>query len=133
MENHLKSAHPLVALNRDVRAVIGGYIPTTVLRSISGDKHWFDSSCRKVYDAKQTDYHAWSKTLNTEHLGKFLLACAEAQRVYGAARKSHTLKHSTCSHKWWEILKGSIFGVKSSIPALRGPGVVWWWILLRKP
>ena len=30
---------------------------------------------------------------------------------------------STCSHKWWERLKGSIFGVKPFIPALREPGV----------
>ena len=32
------------------------------------------------------------------------------------------MKHSTCSHKWWETLKGSVFGAKPSIPALRGPG-----------
>ena len=32
-----------------------------------------------------------------------------------------TLKHSTCSHKWWETLKGPIFGVKPSIPLLRVP------------
>ena len=32
------------------------------------------------------------------------------------------LKHTTCSHKWNETLKGSIFGVQPSIPALRGPG-----------
>ena len=57
-----------------------------------------------------------------------MLARAEAQRVYGAARESHnertrnTLKHSTCSHQWWETLKGSIFGVKPSSPALKGPG-----------
>ena len=57
-----------------------------------------------------------------------MLARAEAQRDYGAARESHnertrnTLKHSTCSQKWWETLKDSIFGVKPSIPALRGPG-----------
>ena len=56
----------------------------------------------------------------------------EAQRVYGAGRKSlnestrNTLKHSTCSHKWRETLKGSIFGVKL-IPALtklRGDSMV---------
>ena len=57
-----------------------------------------------------------------------MLARAEAQRVYGAARESHnehtsdTLKHSICSHKWWEPLKGSIFGVKPSIPAFTRPG-----------
>ena len=56
-----------------------------------------------------------------------MLARAEAQRVYGAARESHnestrnTLKRSTCSHKWWETLKGSIFGGKPSSPALRRP------------
>ena len=33
----------------------------------------------------------------------------------------NTLKHSTCSHNWWETLKGTIFGVKSSIPGLREP------------
>ena len=46
-----------------------------------------------------------------------MLARAEAKSVYGAAMESHnertrnTLKHSTCSHKWWEALEGSIFGV----------------------
>ena len=38
--------------------------------------------------------------------------CAESQIVYDAARESHnertrnTMKHSTCSHKWWEIPNG---------------------------
>ena len=56
-----------------------------------------------------------------------MLACAKAQRVYGAARESHnehtrnTLKHSTCSHKWQETLKSKIFGENPSIPALGGP------------
>ena len=60
-----------------------------------------------------------------------MLARAEAQRAYGAARESHyectrnTLMHSTCSHKWWETRKGSIFGVKLNIPALRIPEVFW--------
>ena len=49
-------------------------------------------------------------------------------------KKRNTLKNSTCSHKWWETLKGLIFGAKHSVPALRGPlEVVWWWLLLRKP
>ena len=34
----------------------------------------------------------------------------------------NALMHSTCSHKWWETVKGSIFGVKPSIPPTRGPG-----------
>ena len=52
-------------------------------------------------------------------------------RVYDAARESHnersrnTLKHSTCSHKWCETLKCSVFGVKGALrrrvvaPAIR--------------
>ena len=42
------------------------------------------------------------------------LARAEVQMVYGAARELHnertrtTLKHSTCSHKWWETLKDDL-------------------------
>ena len=33
----------------------------------------------------------------------------------------NTLKHSTCSHKWWDTLTCAIFGVKLSIHALRRP------------
>ena len=62
------------------------------------------------------------------HWGRFVLARAEAQKVYGAATESHnertmnTLKYSICSLKWWEALLGSIFGVKPSILAFMGPG-----------
>ena len=68
------------------------------------------------------------KNTQCRSLGSFVLSRAEAQKVHGAARESdnectrNTLKHSTCPHKWREILKGSIFGVKLSISALRGPG-----------
>ena len=57
-----------------------------------------------------------------------MLARAEAQMIYGAARELHnertrnTLKHSTCSQKWWETLKCLILGAKPSILALKGPG-----------
>ena len=37
------------------------------------------------YDAKQTAYHAWCRARHASHWGKFVLARAEAQRVYGAA------------------------------------------------
>ena len=135
----MKSADPLVAFYRAIGEVIGRYDPTTFLSNRSGDNQWFDASCQRAYDAKQTVYHAWCRARNAEHRGQFALACAEAQRGYGAASESHnygarnTLKHSICSHKRWETLKGSILGVKPSIPALRGPEVVWWRLLLRKP
>ena len=100
----LKSAEPLVAFVRAIVEVIGRYVPTTVLRSRSGDEQWFDACYRRAYDAKQTTYHAWCRAGNAEHWGQFVLARAEAKRVYGAARESHneptrnTLKHSTYSH-----------------------------------
>ena len=49
----LKPVDPLVAFDR----AIGRYVPTTVLRSRSGVKQWFDVSCRIAYDPKQTAYH----------------------------------------------------------------------------
>ena len=96
--------NPLVAFVWAIGEVIGRYVPTTVLRSRSVDKQWFDDSCRRAYVAKQTAYLAWCRTCNAEHWGQFVLARAEAKRVYGAAKDSHnernmnTLQHSTCSH-----------------------------------
>ena len=54
----LKSADPLVAFDRAIGEVIGRYVPTTVLRSRSGDKQWFYASCLRAYDARQTAYRA---------------------------------------------------------------------------
>ena len=127
----LKSADPLVAFDRAICKVIVRYVPTTVLRSRPGDKQWFDSSCRRASDAKQTADRAWCRAWNAEHCGQFG-APSGAQRVYGAAMESNnegtrnTLNHSTCSHKWWKTLKGSIFGVKPSITDLlrHGGGLV---------
>ena len=124
----LKSADPLDAFNRAIGEVIGRLIPKTVLRGRSGDKQSFDASFQRDYDAKQTAYLAWCRARSADHRGRFVLARAEAKRFYAALWESHnerttnTLKQSTTSHKWWETLKGSIFGVNPSIPALRGPG-----------
>ena len=55
---------------------------TTVLRGKSGDKQWFDASCRKYYDAKQTAYHDWCRARSADHWGRFVHSRAEVQRVY---------------------------------------------------
>ena len=65
----LRSADQLVSFDRTIREVIGWYVPTTVLRSRSGDKQWFDASCRRAYDAKLTDYRALFKACNADHWG----------------------------------------------------------------
>ena len=97
----LKSADPLVAFDRAIGEVIGRYVPKTVLQSRSGDKQWFEASCQRAYDAKQTAYRAWCRAHNAEHWDQFVLVRAEAQRT------RNILKHYTCSHKWWETLKES--------------------------
>ena len=68
----LKSAEPLVAFDQGIGEVNGRYVPTTVLLSRSGDKQWFDASCWRAYDAKQTTYHAWCRAYNAEHWSQFM-------------------------------------------------------------
>ena len=67
-----------------------------------------------------------------------MLAHAVAQTVYGAARESHnectrnTLKHSTCSRKWWERFKArSLVRSRLFVPSW-SPEMFWWCLLLRK-
>ena len=60
--------------DRAICEVICRYVPTTVLRSRSGDKQWFDASCRREYYAKHTAYRAWCRVRNAEHWGQFVLA-----------------------------------------------------------
>ena len=54
----LKSADPLDAFDLAIGEVIGRLVPTTVWRSISGDKQWFDACCRRAYDARETAHRA---------------------------------------------------------------------------
>ena len=135
----LKSADPLEAFDQAIGEVIGWLFPTIVLRSRSGDKQWFDASCRRAYDANQTAYRAWCRARRANHWGRFVLARAEAQRVYCVERDSHnertrnTLKHSTFSHKWLGTLKGSIFSVNIFLFLFSGgPEMVWWWLPLKR-
>ena len=84
-----KSADPLVEFDQAIFEVIGRCVPTTVLRSRSGDKQLFNASCRRPYDAKQTADRSWCRARNADYLGRFVLARTEAQTVYGAAREWH--------------------------------------------
>ena len=108
MEHYFEVSCPLDSFDRAIGEVTGRLVPTTVLRSRSGNKQWCDASCRKPYDAKQISYRAWCRTRSADNLGRFVLDRAEAQKVYGDARESHnhrtrnTLKHSIYSHKWWD-------------------------------
>ena len=101
----LKSADPLAAFDRAIGEVVGRHVLTTVLSSRSGDKQWFDANCWRTYDAKQNTCCAWCTECNADHSGRFVLARAEAQRVYGATRGSHNgrtmnaMKHFTPSHR----------------------------------
>ena len=82
----LKSADPLDAFDRAIGEIIGRLVPTTVLRSTSEDKQWFNAGCRRANDAKQTAYHAWCRARSADPWIPFVLARAEARRVSGDVR-----------------------------------------------
>ena len=84
-----RSADPVGALNSAVSEVVSRFVTTTVVRSRSGDKRWFDSNCRRAYDAKQTAYRAWSRERGADLWNQFVHSRTEAQRVYGVAMASH--------------------------------------------
>ena len=108
MEHHFEVSWSIIdAFYRAIGEVIGRYVSTTVLRSWSGsgDKQLFDASCWRAHDAKRTAYRVWCRACSADHWVRFVLARAQAKRVYSAARESHnertrnTLKNS-CSYKW---------------------------------
>ena len=82
----LKSADPFDPFDRAICEVVGRLVPTTVFRSRSEDKLWFDASGWSAYDAKQTAYRAWCRARGADNCGQFVLARAAAQSVYGASR-----------------------------------------------
>ena len=111
-----------------VRSLVGMFLTLFCVVYLETSTVLMPAAGELIFDAKQTAYRTRCRARNVEHWGKFVLARVEAQRVYGTAGESHnertwnTLNHSTCSHKWWETLKGSIFGVRPSIPARMEPG-----------
>ena len=48
--------HYFDAFDRTISEFIIRLVPTTILRSRSGDKQWFDANCWRAHDAKQTAY-----------------------------------------------------------------------------
>ena len=73
----IKSADPLDAFDRAIGEVISTLLPTTVLRSRSGHKQWFDASYRRAYDAKQTAYRTWCRARRADRWAWFVFAHAE--------------------------------------------------------
>ena len=125
----LKSADPIDAFDRAIGEVIGRLVLATVFGLVDLE------TCNGLMPAAGELIMQCRLLIvpHVQHTAQIIrvLACAKAQRIYGATRESHnkqtrnTLKNSTCSHKWWETLKGvkqTIFGVKQTIPVLWGPG-----------
>ena len=74
--------------NLFVRSLVGLFLPPFCVVDLETSND-FDVSCRRAYDAKQTAYRTWCRARSSNHYIRFVLARAEAQRVYGAARESH--------------------------------------------
>ena len=122
----LNSPDPLDAFDRAISEDIGRLVPTPFfivdLETSNGLM-----PLRRTYDANHTAYRAWCRARRENHLGRFVIGRAGAQRVYGATRDSHyehtrnTLTQSTCSNNW------SVYTESLDIwcEALREPEVVW--------
>ena len=62
MAYHSESPKPLDVFNQAIGEIISRLFPTTVLRSRSGNRQWFDDRCLRAYDGKQTTYRACCRT-----------------------------------------------------------------------
>ena len=123
-----RSLDPISLLNDSIAAVVARRVPTTVMNFRSSDKPWFTPDCRLAFDRKQTAYRAWTRGRSRELWLDYLRTRAESQQVYSDAKESHCnrardeLNSSASAHKWWETLKGTLFGSVPSLPALVSPG-----------
>ena len=63
------SADPSAAFDRAISEAIDKLVPTAVLLTSTGDKQWFDVSCRRAYDIKQTVYLAWCRARSADNWG----------------------------------------------------------------
>ena len=88
---HMHFVPKIVTLGRVQMHFVTKHVAISLIgsKSVSGDKQWFDASCRREYDAKQTVYRAWCRARDADHWSQFELASIEAKRVCSAARESH--------------------------------------------
>ena len=124
----VKADDPVDYLNNLVLDVITKFIPSRVIKVRSRDKPWFDESCRRAFDAKQTAYRAWCRVRSPLLWNAYVVARDEAGAIFSRSeddykyRIKHTLNSAVSSKKWWGTLKESLFGASPSLPALRGNG-----------
>ena len=123
-----RSVDPVATLEGAVCRIIAARVPTVTIRVRSRDEPWFDDVCRRAYERKQTCYFVWCRDRTNYAYNAFLDAQRDANAAYAEAehRYLHTsrqrLFESHSAHKWWSVLKESVFGADSSIPPLVGPG-----------
>ena len=51
--NILSADNPVEVLNEHLLLLVGGFVPTKVLRVHNKDKPWFDDQCRHAFGLKQ--------------------------------------------------------------------------------
>ena len=118
---------PVDALNTYLLNIINECVPSRILKFRLRDKPWFNDSCRRIYDVKQTAYRTWTRHRTHANWLDYTRLRAQAVNVYDAAKTEYnrhlqeTLNNASQPHKWWSSLKSAVFGVDTSIPPLLNP------------
>ena len=123
-----RSENCVEALDTALLGIINARVPKVTVRTRRGDYPWFDDECRRAFDDKQEAYHVWLRDRTPVNWQNFRHRQQEAKTVYDLAEQRYfdaakaKLAGATSSHKWWAIMKESLFGADSSIPPLIAPG-----------
>lgn len=124
--NHIiRSEDPVSSLNNSLLDILQRRVPSKLIKSRMKDKAWFNDNCKRAYNNKQSAYHRWRRNRTQLLWGDYVHLRSVAQRVYSTAEREYNshlqevLAGATQPHKWWSSLKASLFGIDSTMPALR--------------
>ena len=93
---------------------------------------WFDDQSRHGFGLKQEAHLRWTRDPSRINWEEFVRCQVRANETYSEAkrhfsdRNKDVLVNVHSPHKWWYILKSTVFGSSSSLPPLvcEGGGLV---------
>ena len=78
--------------------LVGGYVPTKVIRVRNKDKRWFDNQCRHAFGFKQEAHLRWTHDRSRVNWDEFVRCQVRANETYSVA-KSHFSDRNGCSYE----------------------------------
>lgn len=119
------SNEPVDVLNNSLLGILHRRVPSKIIKSRIKDKAWFNNDCRRAFNDKQAAYHLWRRNRTQEHWDQYVSLRSAAVRTYNTAERDYNshvqevLAGATQPHKWWNIVKSSLFGTDSTTPPLQ--------------